>query len=407
MYKPITCVWEVTMGCNMRCGHCGSSCEKPLDDELNTEESFKLIDMLEDIGIKWITISGGEPLIRKDIVKLVERLNRKNITVNIITNGWLLNEELVKSLKEAGVSTIAISLDGTKDIHNKIRREGAFEQADRAFTLLKKYDIYTASITTVSNENIGILEDLKNYLVSKGIQMWQLQLGLPMGNFKQHLDWVISPEKVDDIIDFCYKTSKEGKINVYPADCIGYYNDKISEILKQSYNTDKDIQWEGCNAGVRSFGILQNGDILGCTSIRDKKFIEGNIKEKSLREIWENPNSFAWRRNLKRNDLKGDCVQCKYADICLGGCANTRLTMNHDINSENLYCSYNLSMKRTKEKLSKINDVEYLLSHAKSSFEKEYYQGASLILNRLLEIEPNNKEAIKLKKCADAECGIA
>ena len=65
IYQPITCVWEVTMGCNMRCGHCGSSCEKPLPDELSTDEAFKLIDMLEDIGIEWVTLSGGEPLTKR------------------------------------------------------------------------------------------------------------------------------------------------------------------------------------------------------------------------------------------------------------------------------------------------------------------------------------------------------
>ena len=89
-YQPITCVWEVTMGCNMRCGHCGSSCMEPLSDELTTEEALNLCGQIAELGLKWITLSGGEPLTRKDIPLLVKRLSSLGVTVNIITNGWLL-----------------------------------------------------------------------------------------------------------------------------------------------------------------------------------------------------------------------------------------------------------------------------------------------------------------------------
>ena len=75
-YQPVAGVWEVTMGCNMRCGHCGSSCKNPLPDELTTEEAFRLIDMLIDLKLNWITLSGGEPLTRKDLPLLIDRLTK-------------------------------------------------------------------------------------------------------------------------------------------------------------------------------------------------------------------------------------------------------------------------------------------------------------------------------------------
>ena len=92
-YQPITCVWEVTMGCNMRCGHCGSSCAEPLPEELTTSEALHLCDQIAGLGLKWITLSGGEPLTRKDITLLIQRLSQKGVSVNIITNGWLLDQE--------------------------------------------------------------------------------------------------------------------------------------------------------------------------------------------------------------------------------------------------------------------------------------------------------------------------
>lgn len=72
-YQPMTDVWEVTMGCNMRCGHCGSSCAEALPEELTSKEALDLCDEIAQLGLRWITLSGGEPLTRKDIHHLVAR----------------------------------------------------------------------------------------------------------------------------------------------------------------------------------------------------------------------------------------------------------------------------------------------------------------------------------------------
>lgn len=113
-YQPITCVWEVTMGCNMHCGHCGSSCANPLDGELTTEEALDLCDQIAKLGLKWVTLSGGEPLTRPDTPELVKRLSSQGVSVNIITNGWLLDKAMVERLKDNGIATVAISIDGTR-----------------------------------------------------------------------------------------------------------------------------------------------------------------------------------------------------------------------------------------------------------------------------------------------------
>lgn len=352
---PSTCVWEVTMGCNMRCKHCGSSCSTPLPGELTTEEALKFIDMCADIGMEWINLSGGEPFTRQDLPQLITYIYTKGIFVNIITNGWLISEEMADFLKNFPYLRVAISLDGLKEVHDKIRKPGAFEHVEKSFKLLKSKNVSTGCITTITKKNIDSLNDIKKFIVSLGVNAWQLQIGLPMGNLSQHCDWVIEPEQIDDIVEFCYNTSKEGFIDVYPADCIGYYDQRLDEICEASFGKEYAAPWSGCSAGINSFGILHNGDILGCTSIRNKKFIEGNIKEKTLREIWENPSNFSWRRNFKKEDLKGDCLKCEHAIKCLGGCPNTRLSMKGDICSENPYCTYNLKLK-SKLKERNINE---------------------------------------------------
>ncbi len=404
-YQPITCVWEVTMGCNMRCGHCGSSCAESLPDELTTEDALGLCDQIAELGLKWITLSGGEPLTRKDIPLLVKRLSSQGVAVNIITNGWLLEREMAKQLKDSGISTVAISIDGTPKIHDKIRRKGAFDQARRAFLTMRELDIYTGAVTTITKQNIDILNDLKEILIGMGVQSWQVQLGLPMGSLKERPDWVLEPEQIRDVIDFCYDTAKEGRIAIYPADCIGYYTKKELETKRISYQNDMVAPWDGCNAGIRGFGILQNGDILGCTSIRSSDYIEGNIKERTLREIWEDESKFLWRREMTKEKLSGSCKTCVYGSKCLGGCPNTRLTMNGSIYSENQYCSYHHALNEMKEKYDLCKNSKSLFRLADALMRQGDHQEAAFALERVLQMDPENTDALKEKGYCEFMCG--
>lgn len=404
-YQPMTAVWEVTMGCNMRCGHCGSSCAEALPEELTSKEALDLCDEIAQLGLRWITLSGGEPLTRKDIHHLVARLSRNGVSVNIITNGWLLEKEVAERLKKSGIATVAISIDGTREIHNQIRRQDAFEHAEDAFRILKELGIKTGAVTTITNQNIKILDELKEELIRIGVDSWQVQLGLPMGNMQTKTDWLLQPAQMEEIIQFCYETAKEGRIKICPADCIGYYTKKEMEIKKIFYHTDHASLWDGCNAGIRGFGILHNGDILGCTSIRDRQYIEGNIRERSLREIWEDEENFKWRREMTKDKLSGNCRNCAYGSKCLGGCPNTRLTINGDIYSENQYCAYNQKMKSLKDRYHNKLDTEELFQRADILIKNGIYQEAAFVLKRVIMLDPGQEKALLAKGYAEYRCG--
>ena len=354
-YQPITCVWEVTMACNMRCKHCGSSCSVPEKDELTTEEAVALCKQIGDLGLKWVTISGGEPTTRKDWDIIAKALNDNNVIPTMITNGWLLDASLIERAEKAGVNTLAISIDGTEKTHDFIRREGAFQRAMNGLDLIRKSKIHSAVITTINSENINELEDLKKILISHGVEKWQVQIGLPMGNLSHNKNLVAPPEMVNQVIDFAYETTKNKEgIQIDLADCLGYFNAKEAYV-RQAVTGEEGYPWTGCNAGKYNFGILNNGDILGCTSIRDREFIEGNIKERSL-----------------------------------GGCANTRLTMNGSIYSENKYCSYNLALTKAENSLRRVEDINELLSKADFFIQHQSYPLAELALSIALEKDKDN-----------------
>ncbi len=394
---PLTGVWEVTMGCNMRCKHCGSGCTTPLPDELTTEEALGLCDDIAGIGMEWITLSGGEPLTRKDWPLLVRRLRDGGVVPNIITNGWMCTEETVETAKQAGIGTFALSLDGLEDTHDFIRKPGSYARSLRALSIMAEKGVYAGVITTVHRRNIDELDAVHAMLLDIGVSSWQVQLGLPMGNFRDpgRSEMIAAPADVDRIIEFIHSRSGDPRMSIYPADCLGYYTHKEAEARQRAYRADTPIVWQGCNAGKRSLGILHNGDVLGCTSIRDRSFIEGNLRQRSLKDIWYDSERFQWSRALKKADLGGHCRQCRYGDVCLGGCPNTRLTMTGTIHSGNEYCSYSLALTEAEAELDRLGGTADL-AMAERLVAKGETQLAGLVLQRVLAASPDDVDALRL-----------
>lgn len=393
-YKAVSAVWEVTMGCNMRCKHCGSSCENPAKDELTTEEALNLCDDLGRLGLEFVTLSGGEPTTRKDWPLIAKGLRKNNIIPTMITNGWLLNEEIIDKAIDSRVNTIAISIDGIRDTHDFMRREGSFDRDIKALELMKRKGMRSSVITTINKKNLDELEDLKKLFMEKGVSSWQLQFGLPMGNLHNNSELVINPDDINRIIDFAYENKDNGIMRIDLADCMGYYNLKEIEVRKTAHGAAS--LWNGCNAGKYTMGILCNGDILGCTSIRNREFIEGNIRKRSIIDIWNDPNNFKWSRDMKKVKLKGTCSKCRYGNVCLGGCANTRLCMNGDVYSENKYCSYNLIIDNKRKDIERVNDANLLYETALEMAEKKQFQIAELLIDRAITLGKNDRNTLAL-----------
>lgn len=340
-YKAEMLLWEFTMGCNLRCLHCGSSCKEPLPDELSTEESMALVDQIILLKPRWITLTGGEPLLRCDWDLIASKLNENGISVRMITNGVLINEKIAQRMKACGLDLISISLDGTEEFHDYMRGKGAFKKSKEAYKLLKEYNIPYSTNTTIIRENIDCLEELSAHLIEMGVSIWQLQPGLPEGSLANHRNSIINASDFQRLIDFSFEENKRGKIKVLLGENIGYFTRKESLSRSMALGVSQPILWKGCNAGIRSLAILHNGDVVGCTSIRKPGFVEGNIRNRSLTDIWNHEDSFAWRRKFTASKLKGACRECTYCDVCLGGCSNVRLTLNNSLSSENQLCVYN------------------------------------------------------------------
>ena len=390
-YIPSNCVWEITYACNMRCKHCGSGCGEKYKDELTTEEALKLCDDLAKTGFKVITLSGGEPFMRKDWDIIAGRLSSHGIKTNVISNGWFINDELIKRALGSTILNIGISLDGLKETHDYIRREGSFDRVMGALDVLNKNDMPSVICTSINTKNIKELPSLLQILLNKKVQRWQFQIASPMGNLLDHKELIISPHHIDILIEFAYDTIKKYPIFIDLADDIGYFNEKEMEVRRHAMGRDDLRFWNGCNGGKCVIGITANGNINPCLSIRDPGFIQANIREKDLYSIWTDENAFPCTRTMKKTDLTGFCRYCQYGSFCLGGCTGAKITLSGTL-YENKYCSFRQAVEKEEIKIKALSNYAELMEKANTCIKDEMYQLADLYVQQAEKIEPGKPE---------------
>lgn len=341
-------VWELTLRCNANCIHCGSSAGKDRENNLTYEEALSVVKQLVEEKCRVLGLIGGEYFLYPQWKELLLELKKTPIETRVITNGLLLTDKNLDFLKEAGVQALGISLDGaTAKTHDYIRRvPGCFDKAFDAIKRAQKKQIPTTVITTINRLNITELKDFRTMLIENKIPSWQLQHANLFGRMQEELS-------LDDfgfyvVGLFCAQSMRLFPINImdlHAMHCMGYYSKTIPCHTPNRF-------WRGCYAGSSVLGIRSNGDILGCLSLYDDKFIEGNIREKSLREIRSDKNFCCWNHRLQKfRSLTGYCKECPYGLICLGGCASYDEKQRH--------CYYEIEQKM--ESLKPEKGVEKVL----------------------------------------------
>ncbi|MBD3230192.1 MAG: radical SAM protein [Candidatus Lokiarchaeota archaeon] len=327
-YKLKTCIWELTLKCNMRCLHCGSKAGIDREHELNLDECLSIADELLELNCNLITLIGGEVFLYPGWEQIARKLSDGGSSVNIITNGYLMGKKQIREIKNAKLLNVGISLDGMRDNHNKIRNnDRSFDRVLKAFQLLNKENIPIGVVTTLLDFNFPDLEEMYDLLLEYDIPIWQLQIAHPMGNLEDK-EIVLNPSKMPKLTSFIKEKRYKGKITVYAGDNIGYYDSNEAYIRNVSSGLSV---WEGCQAGLSVIGIDSVGNVKGCESIYSDEFIEGNLRNQSLAKIWNDPHKFAYNRKFDINDLEGNCKDCEFGKICKAGCR-----------ASNLFCTGNL-----------------------------------------------------------------
>lgn len=309
-------MWEFTLACNLNCIHCGSSAGKKRNDELTTEEAFKLCEDLKKTGCLGVALMGGEPFLRKDFWQVAHKIRDLGMELSVITNGIMADEEIMKKLVPLSPRAVAVSVDAaTPEIHDHIRgRAGAYADSWKFIELALKYELPVSVITTVHKLNIGELAKMREQLKGRGIA-WQVQTAGSEGR-RFAKDLLLDEEEFYSVGLFVESTRRNYSAEEMPV--IGAHDLGFNSMLLK--NTSLQKKWEGCQAGISVLGVRSNGDVLGCLSINDDKYVEGNVRKTGVCELWNSPASFAGSRHFKPEQAGANCAACKYLDVCKGGC---------------------------------------------------------------------------------------
>jgi len=396
--KPQIVVWEIISSCNLKCKHCYNGTPNPKNNDLSIEQQLNICDQLKLNNANYVQLSGGEVLLNDNWFKIATRLNELCINAAILTNGVLFDESVMLKIKKSGLKKIGFSLDGLKESHDYIRGNGTYEKVIAAINLIRKnnLDNKIAINTSINKLNLHELPLLAQELYNNNVSSWSMQLSVPDGNFKLYKEeLMLLPSEMDHLINIVYDIWKKFPMKISLGDCIGHFNKKEIEIRSSGY--DFKIHTGGCQAGENSYGIKANGDVVGCISLNDQRYVEGNLLNQSLTEILNNPTAFAWNKEIKdKSQLEGICSICQFGNICKGGCPSLKYDKNYNI-TENLYCWYNDAIRKGRMCIETINSKNQLLSKSKKYYSKNQFQLAGLCLDRLISLGENSEEVFQMQ----------
>lgn len=324
---------DVTNQCQLRCLHCYASSGAKWDNELTLAEIKKTVDQVYEMGVKNVTFSGGEPLMRAELPEILEYACKKGLDTTLLTNGLLINEEWAKLFAQLNIR-VKMSLDGaTAETHDYLRGKGSFEKLKKAiFHLLQAQVDDIALHFTIHRKNVKEILLLPELLQQLGVRNLVVGTIKPSGRAEVNSELLLPPAMIPYV---------QQKVSLL----------SLSEYINIQQFSEKGWDGFGCPATCNKLGITASGDATVCVFL-GPDFLGNNIRDYSLAELWE--------QHLAQEDFfvaNDECARCPVVSDTGGGCRARALYYHHDINGTDPHCcalyeqtlfleKYNLELKR-------------------------------------------------------------
>jgi radical SAM protein with 4Fe4S-binding SPASM domain len=345
--RPYVISWNLTYRCNLACEHCylDAGGKPQVEDEsfadrseLNTEQCYEVVDQIAAFGPESVVIlTGGEPLLRRDILEIIRYAAGKELWVVVGTNGVKVSATLAMRLKEEGVRGLALSLDALDSSrHDAFRQvQGAWDNTVKGARVLHAAELPFIVQTTVGRHNLGELKQIADFAYGElGARVWNLYFLVPTGRGEFVSD--ISPQEYDGVLEDLHAIQRKyaGRM-MANAKCAPHY-------VKTLYSHDPQSPFlkafsggaGGCPAGTHYMGIRPNGDMTPCPYL---PVFAGNLKRESLRDIWDGSKLFNDMR--ARKSLGDRCGACEFNSTC-GGCRARAYGATGDYMAEDPLCTH-------------------------------------------------------------------
>lgn len=303
---PFHMVWLATDACTARCLHCSSNSAKRKPDELKTEEVFGLIDQLASAGVVDFGISGGEPLIRRDIFDIIAHAKARGMSVGLASNGAKLSESVARRLADLNLNRLQFSLDGLPHAHDALRLwPGLFDRVRASIRTARKFGLRVHICCTITRLNADHLEAFVEEVAEFDIQRINFSRYVPTGRGTDTLDLPHGEWRSIIETTSALKSRYAGRLQIV--------SHHAQEIL-----VDDEVEnmpgFIGCQAGRGQGCITANGSVLPCVLL---PVSVGNIREAAFATIWSTSPVIHGLQD--RDNLEGRCGTCAARSRC-GGC---------------------------------------------------------------------------------------
>ncbi len=336
--------WLCTFACDSNCAHCAFACKPPVSDELDTASAMELVDQVRDFGATFLGISGGEPLLRKDLFDIIGYARKTGLNASIITDGHLMDNKAFDNIVKNEVK-VSVSIDGAEKMNDVIRGKGSYAKAVSAIERLSDAGLLNCLVYTFANvcdTGTNVTKDDFTHVLDLAKEYgarWVIYHGfIPYIKDKESLKADPSPQQYEWALNKLYDLRAEYKgkpeINVY---CPFF-----ARIAKQRGLPEFDEWFNHFFLGRCFFGkfmsIAENGDAIPCSFNNLYRF--GNIKEKSIKTIWDELQASEFFAKVRdKSNLKGKCGVCEYREIC-GGCRTAAELYTGDVLESDPRCVY-------------------------------------------------------------------
>lgn len=336
--------WETTAGCNLECIHCRrlDVAHEMMRSDLTTQEAFRLVEQIAEVGNPILILSGGEPLIRPDILDIARHAKGRGLMVSLATNGTLITSKLARAIRDAGIARVAISLDGARaETHDQFRRQlGAFHRALEGIGYLRWAKVPVQVNTTVARHNVGELEAIHDLAVDLGAVALHAFLLVPVGCGVQIAeDQMLSPEGYEAVLHRFYELAQRGRLQC-KATCAPHYYRVVRQRAAAEGRTvvparhGMAAMTKGCLAGSAVCFVSHKGEVFPCGYLPVEA---GNVRRAPFGDIWRLSPVFA---SLRDPDcLEGKCGACEFVHIC-SGCRARAYYATGDYLAEEPFCIY-------------------------------------------------------------------
>ena len=336
--------WRCTQACTSSCLHCGFASKPFASNALGTKETEEIAEKIYDFGATYFGISGGEPLLRRDLPEVIGYARDIGLNVSLITRGYPL-DKIFDNLVRNEVR-VSISVEGPEKINDFIRGKGAYKKAVSAIQRTSKAGLLDCLVATLTNvdatQNNVSSEDMEHVikLAQEYGARWVVIHGfIPFNKTEEHLAKSPSPQQYErvwnEIYDLMFKYKGKPEVNVY---CPFF-----ARIAKQRGLSNFDDWFRNfflgkCSIAGKYMSVIENGDVIPC-SFNDRMRL-GNVQNKSLDQIWDKLQTSEITLKLRnRDNLKGKCGVCEYREIC-GGCRTRAELYSGNILGSDPACGY-------------------------------------------------------------------